>query len=345
MNRLLSTVTAMLLCSVFAQAGGTEAGTAVNNAATLSFSVGGVTQTEVTSNTDTFVVDKKVDFIMSNDDGAQVLVVPGDSEKITTWSVTNEGNLAQKFSFTAAQLTGGETIYNNADNQDSEALTVEYSTDGGSTWSALTTIEIAVDATVQIRIKTDIASTRVDGDVMNIKLEGVAVDASGSPEVATSGADNQNAMDIVLAEGAGAPGDVKENGTFVVWGGYKVAAPNLTLTKSSCVIEDVVNGVSANAKRIPGAKVLYLLDIYNQGTSTDAADVTITDEIDASLDVATIANIKEDDGKDSCSCSNGVAYAGGSATSNAGSGTTLKVEGLTITKEKHNCVSFEINIL
>jgi len=345
MKKILSMATIMLLTTLEVSAGGTAAGTTVENSASLSFSVGGVAQTDVNSNTDTFVVDKKIDFVLTNDDGDQVVVVPGDKDKITTWSITNEGNLNQKFSFTAAQLTGGETIYGDADTKDTGALTVEYSTDNGSTWNALSTLEVAMDDTVKIRIKTDIDSTRVDGDVMNIKLEAVAVDSSGNAEVATSGADTASSVDVVLAEAAGATGDVKENGTFVAWGGYIVNAPNLSLTKSSCVLKDPINGVSANAKRIPGATILYILDIDNAGTTTNATDVNVSDTLAVTLDASTISNLKADDGQTSCSCANGTAYSGGTAVTNSGTGSTIKVEGLTITKEKHICVSFEVDIL
>jgi len=345
MKKILSMATIMLLTTLEVSAGGTAAETSVDNSASLSFSVGGVAQTAVNSNTDTFVVDKKVDFVLTNNDSDQIVVVPGDTGKITTWSITNEGNLAQKFSFTAAQLTGGETIYGDADTQDSEALSLEYSTDGGSTWNPLTTIEIAMDDTVSIQVKTDIDSSRVDGDVLNIKLEAVAVDDGGSPEVSTSGADTAGSLDVVLAEAAGATGDAKENGTFIAWGGYIVNAPNLNLIKSSCVLKDPINGVSANAKRIPGATVLYMLDIHNAGTTTDATDVTISDTLSDLLDFSTVSNLKADDGQSSCSCSNGTGYSGGAVVTNSGSGSTIKVEGLTITKEKHNCVSFEIDML
>lgn len=345
MKKILSMATMMLLCTADLSARGTAAGTSVSNTASLSFSVGGVAQTTVPSNTDSFVVDKKIDFLLTNNDGDQVQVVPGDTAKITTWSITNEGNLAQKFTFTAEQLTGSETIYSDADTQDSEALTVEYSIDAGSTWNALSTLEIAIDSTVAIQIKTNIHSTRVDGDVMNIKLQAVAVDASGTAESATSGADTAGTVDIVLAEGAGATGDVKENGTFIVWGGYIVNAPNLSLAKTSCVLKDPINGVSANAKRIPGATVLYILDIHNSGTTTDATDVNISDVLPSTLNSGTILNLQHHDGQSACTCVNGTAYSNGTAATNSGSGSIIKVNGLTITKEKHNCVSFEVDIL
>ena len=342
MNKLLSMVAILALGSMSAMAAGTAAGTSVSNQATLSFSVSGVAQTPVTSNEDIFVVDKKIDFILENKDGEQVIVVPGSTDQITTWQIRNDGNLAQKFAFTATQLTGGESVYSDADTHDTEALVLEY--DNGGTWTPLTTLEIQPDATINVRVKTDIDITRVDGNVMNIALTAQAVKADGSPETATAGVDTQSEVDTVLAEGAGATGDVKEDGTFVTWGGYIVGAPNLQLTKTSCVLKDPVNRVSADAKRIPGSTVLYMLDINNIGTSTDATNVEITDVLASTLDSTKIANLKEDDGQTSCSCSNGAAYVGGTSVANSGSGSTLTVSGLTITKEKHNCLSFEIDI-
>ena len=343
MNKLLSMVAILALSSMSAMAAGTAAGVEVANTATLSFSVSGVSQTPVTSNEDKFLVDKKIDFILENKDAEQIVVVPGSTDQITTWDIKNEGNLAQKFAFTAAQLTGGESIYGDADTHDTETLVLEYNNAG--TWTPLTSLDIAPDATISVRVKTNIDITRVDGNVMNISLTAQAVDAAGAAETATSSADTQNAIDTVLAEGAGATGDAKEDGSFVAWGGYIVGAPNLQLAKTSCVLEDPINGVSANAKRIPGATILYMLDMNNIGTSTDATNVEISDVLPATLDSGTITNLKQDDGQTACSCANGAAYGGGTAATNSGSGSTITVSGLTITKAKHNCVSFEVDIL
>jgi len=342
MKKILSLLSLMLVGTLTVHAGGTEAGTLVENTAKLSFSVGGVAQTPITSEADVFKVDKKIDFLLENKDTDQVSVVPGSTNQVTTWSITNEGNLLQKFSFTAAQLNG-ETVYADADTQDSTGLTMEYSTDGGSNWNLLTNIDIAIDATVDIRIKTDIDIARVDGDVMNVSLTATAVDSSGVVESKTSVADTKNEIDIVFAEDAGATGDVKQNGIFVAWGGYIVAAPNLKLIKSSCVLKDPINDTT-NPKRIPGATVLYMLDIENSGTSTDATDVIVTDSLPLTLDYGTIGNLQQHDGQTSCSCTDGTAYTGGSGVTNSGSTPELKVTGLTITKTKHNCVSFEVNI-
>jgi hypothetical protein len=347
MKKILSMVAVMLLSVVGLNAAGTAAGTTVKNSATLSFNVGGVPQNVVPSNEDSFVVDKKIDFLLENKDAEQIDVIPASTNQITTWEIINEGNMDQNFTFTVAQLTSGETIYADADTKDSEALTVEYSTDGGTTWIAIlsaTPLEIAVDTTVKVRIKTDIDSTRVDGDVMNISLTAVAVDKDGNAEVKSTTADDKDVVEIVFAEAVSLTGEAKENGTFIAWGGYIVKAPKLDLTKTSCVLTDPVN-LTTNPKRIPGATVLYILDINNSSTTSDATDVNLSDTLEATLDISTLANLKHHDGvAAACSCSDGTAYTGGTAFTNTGAGQEVKITGLTITKAKHNCVSFEVEI-
>ena len=339
MKKILVIASVMLFGFIGANAAGTAAGTQVDNSASLSYTVSGVAQTAVASNTDSFIVDKKIDFALANNDGDQVTVVPGQTDATTTWSFRNEGNMDQNFTFTATELTGGETIYGDADTQDTNGpRTIEYN--NGGTWTALSTLEIAVDTNITIRIRTDIDAARVNGDVMNIELKSVAVDPGGSPEVATLGADNKMGMDTVLAEGTGitSEGNIEHTNTFTRWGGYIVVAPTLDLTKLSCVLNDPVNSTT-NPKRIPGATILYVFDINNT-SATAATDVNLSDTLDNALDISGAINVKTNDGQSSCSCTDGTAGAGGTATSSV-SGQNLKITGLTITGNKHNCVSFE----
>lgn len=339
MKKILVIASLMLFGYMNANAAGTAAGTQVDNSASLSYAVGGVTQTAVGSNTDSFIVDKKIDFALANNDGDQVTVVPGQTDAITTWSFRNEGNMDQNFTFTASELTGGETIYGDADTQDTNGpRTIEYN--NGGVWTALGTLEIAVDTNITIRIRTDIDATRVNGDVMNIELKSVAVDGAGAAETATAGADNKMGMDTVLAEGTGinTEGNTQHNNTFTRWGGYIVVAPTLDLTKLSCALNDPVNATT-NPKRIPGATILYVFDINNT-SSTTATDVNLSDTLDAALDISGVINAKTNDNQNSCSCVDGTAGAGAAATSSV-AGQVVKITGLTITGNKHNCVSFE----
>jgi hypothetical protein len=226
MKKIAIAAAVMLLGSSGAWAAGTAAGTDVDNSASLSYSVSGVAQSAVNSNTDTFKVDKKIDFAMANNDGDQVSVVPGQTDAVTTWAFRNEGNMDQNFTFTASQLAGS-TVYGDADTHNTDSLVLEYN--NGGTWTALSTLEIAVDTNISIRIRADIGSGRVDGNVMNVQLKAVAVDSSGANETSTSGADNKTSMDTVLAEedatGTNAESNTHYNGETLRWGDTLLLLP------------------------------------------------------------------------------------------------------------------------
>lgn len=338
----------MLFGFISAQAAGTQAGTQVDNSASLTFTVGGVTQTAVASNTDSFVVDKKVDFTLTNDDTDQIVVTPGLNDQNTTWTLTNTGNADQNFTLASTNLTGAETVYSDADNADTGTQTTYYSTDGGTTWTPYTVpVEIAQDANILVRVASDIPLTAANGDVMNIQLEATAVDSAGAAEVATAGADTQGSVDIVLAEGTGisTTGNTQFDGKFSAWGGYIVETATVDLTKISCVLQDPVNGTSANAKRIPGATVIYMFDVNNTG-ATAASGINISDALDtASLDYGTVTNVKIDtDTGANCTCTSGTA-ASGTASSNTGSTPTVTIAGATVSAGNHTCISFEVDIL
>jgi len=232
------------------------------------------------------------------------------------------------------------------------------SIDGGNTWKAasddIVVDDLDVDQNVTILVRGDIPELGddpkvSDGDVINIQLKAIAVkDGTTDAEENTgdsNGNDRKDTEDTILAEGDDIVGSDKYDGSYIAWGGYIVHTPLLSVSKNSCVLEDPVNGQSEKAKRIPGATILYIIDIHNSSTTTDASDVNITDTLQSDLDGSTVANLKYDDGQDSCSCSNGTAYSGGTAATDADSDDQkIEVDNLTVTKDKHNCVSFEVDI-
>ncbi|MFM9735770.1 hypothetical protein, partial [Streptomyces niveiscabiei] len=74
-------------------AGGTDAGTEVTNEVTLNYKVGGLAQTEKTAE-DTFLVDRKIMFLVTNDDGTGELVSvsPGQENSVQSFSIVNSTN-------------------------------------------------------------------------------------------------------------------------------------------------------------------------------------------------------------------------------------------------------------
>jgi len=349
MKKVLSMVAILSLSSVSAMAAGTEAGTVVSNSASLSYSVSGATQPTVsTTEAAVFTVDKKIDFsVTHNDDPKHLVTTPGATAVERAFTLENTTNKIQDFTIVATNLTGGETYDGKAD--DSDVSNIEISIDGGTTWNAgsVTISNLGIDATKSIVVRSNVPSTNVDGNVMNVQLEATAVKADGSDEVSTGnadGTDRKDTEDTVLGEGAGVTtfANVEFDGKYSAWAGYIINSPVLTLTKSSCVYKDLVSGISANAKRIPGATITYLLDIENTG-SIDASDINITDALPAELDGATVTAVKMNDNQASCSCDGGVAGAGSAATVVLNA-QEVKINSLTAKTAKHNCVTLQVNI-
>lgn len=317
MRKILAVVSLLILGTIGANATGTDAGTSINNSATLNYTVGSVAQTAIVSNTDTFVVDKKIDFTLANNDGDQIVVIPGATAQVTQWTLTNTGNSAQYFTLASSNLTG-QTVYGDADTADTGTQNIFVSTDGGSTYNAYSgAFSIAKDGNVLVQVRSDIPITATNGQIMNIQLLATATTSGGAAETATSGADTQGSVDTVLADGAGA-NDAAYSGTMTAWGGYSVVTATIAVTKSSCVVSDPVNGTT-NPKRIPGATMRYAINVANTG-SASAVSVSVADALNGALsyDSGLIAT-------EACNCSspgssNGdtVSAAGQNVTANFG---------------------------
>ena len=90
----------------------TAAGTNVTNTASVDFEVGGVNQTDVTSNTDDFEVDRLIDVAVAETSGGPTTVVPDQTTFDSTtgtlrFSVTNTGNDTQDIAVVAANRADG----------------------------------------------------------------------------------------------------------------------------------------------------------------------------------------------------------------------------------------------
>ena len=353
MKKILSIATILALSSIGVMAAGTAVNTQVTNTATLSFSVGGVAQTDVTSNQDSFVVDKKIDFLLTHDDSPKHLIVVANKQDAQrSFTLTNESNSVQKYSISVSNLNG-DTYDSKTDSADMQNL--EISIDGGANWSSgpIATDDIAVDSTLSVLVRGDVLDSATDGEVMNIQLEAMAVKSDGTTaEVSTTTVDNKDAVDTVLAEGAGVSdfANTQFDGKYSTWAGYWVNTANLNLTKLSCVYTDEVTSDSTKAKRIPGATLVYVFDLKNTSSTTDALDVNLTDTLDSSYDLTnTISSTKaKTDVSNACTCTYGSADGGNGGSdisANASlSGQNLILSNLSVTKDSHTCVSIQVKL-
>lgn len=281
-----------------ANAVGTAGGTVVDNFALVDYQVGGVDQAQISSDTATFLVDNMVDLVVATVDGAAVIVIPGDTMQVLTYTLTNNGNTTQDYSFTAPGGSG--TFYGVTDNFDANNVTVYVDANNNGTYDPLVDVdsyadELMADSTVTVFIVADIPITQLDGDgaIYDLVAQTAQGGAPGSQGADILNDDNGNTspggtpndipddpatIQIVFADGAGSV-DGANDGRYSSTDVYVVGSALLTVTKNSAVTTDPINGGS-NPKAIPGATIRYTIDVANSG-SADADSVILSDQIPA----------------------------------------------------------------
>ncbi len=277
--------------------------TSVSNTATVDYEVSGVSQPQESDST-SFVVDKKVDVLVENLDGAAVSVAPGQTTVVLKFRVTNEGNDTQDMRLTATALAGGAAKYGGTDNFDATTFKVylddvsdNETWDGTGTETDVTADpyidELATGGTKVVYLVGNVPSGQADASIASYFLEaqvgqggGAAAKGAAETETGDGTADTAGSVDIVFADSTGDNSDAARDGMHTLQGEWKVFGATLTVTKSSVVISD---GVSAsNFKRIPGAVVEYRIDIANAG-GTAATAVVVADDLSGELTDITFA--------------------------------------------------------
>ena len=352
----------MMLGAMSLQAAGTTAGTNIDNTASLTYSAGGVDQTDAahggpkTSNTDQFVVDKKIDFIVTHQDNPKhLVVVPGQVDAQREFQLTNQGNEKQDFTFVATNLQNNEVYDGKQDTANADVSNFEYSIDGGQTWSTNppTIDDLPVGTSTTILVRADVSANASDNDVMNIQLEATAVqDGTTTAEVNTgdgNGADRKTVKDTVLGEGDGVTNFANHefDGKYSAWAGYIVQTAVLSLNKLSCVITDNVTADATKAKRIPGATIAYVFDVENTG-SANADSVTIKDDLVAELDEThiTVQALEANTGA-ACTCDNGSGNGTNgthSVPTNSQANHDVEVNVGTVNSNNHSCLEIRVPI-
>jgi uncharacterized repeat protein (TIGR01451 family) len=294
MNHLKYLAAILLLLGVQqAQAVGTLQGTNVGNTATVDYTVGGVNQPDVSSNTANFLVDRRINLTVAEVGGIATNVIPGSIDRITTFTVSNTTNGVQDFRLLATNdAAGAGTAFGDTDNFDGSNMRVFVDSNGNGIYEpALDTAtfidELGADQTRTVFVLLDIPVTRVNDDTAGVTLRAFAANSGGAGALGadatqTAGADTPLVVDTVFGDTAGAPnttGDLARDGSHSDDDEYDVVTAALTVIKSQTVISDPFNG-AVNPKAIPGAVIEYCLDINNTGAS-QADAIVVTDAIPA----------------------------------------------------------------
>ncbi|WP_425231036.1 hypothetical protein [Sphingomonas sp.] len=332
LSRWLGTAGALALAGLAtpALAAGTQAGTTITNTVTVNYQVGGVAQNAQTAS-DTFTVDRKINVTVAEVGNATIVVSPGQSQAVLTYSVTNLSNATLDFALTTAQQTGGAGAHSNTDNFDTTNAKIYVDTNGNGVWDAGDTLvtyldELAADGTKTVFVLSDIPLGRATNDVAVVTLtatgrEGGGAGAMGAALVQTAGA-NTSAMDTVFADGAGAT-DAARDAAFSARDDYTVSAAALTVTKVSKIISDPVNGTT-NPKMIPGATVEYCITVANAAGGAAANNVALTDVLPTTTTYLSSFGILMNGTVTGAAC-NADGAAGGTFASGAVSGTLASV--------------------
>lgn len=253
---------------------------------------------------------------------------PGATGVALKFTVTNSGNTTHDFALsTIAGAANDADFTTTAMYDDSGATPGSYdATDAVITYidemPADGTQVIYIVATVAVTaVDGDVAEYALKA----VAHAGGGAGVQGAITTANSGsADTTGSVDVVLADadsdglvgpdydsrgvdGTNAIAGVQlganngsYNGEYVMWSGgsagnpepptkgYKVSGAKLTISKTSAVVSDPING-STNPKAIPGATVEYTITITNGAGAATATNIAISDNIDGNTTASTSA--------------------------------------------------------
>jgi uncharacterized repeat protein (TIGR01451 family) len=274
-----------------AHAAGTDAGVQISNTASVNYTVGGVAQTQVNSAPAQFLVDRKIDLSLIETNTAPSNTTPGATAVVTTYKLTNTGNGAQGYDFTAAN-TGG-TLFAHADGYDVSNLLVRVSgtacvaattTTPAFAGETVTTVPtLAKDACVYVFILADSPTSATNAQAANVRLTAISREATTLADLDTLAAtaltvaDDPNTVQIVFADSA-TGGQTARDGRAFADDQYYIVGPSLAATKVAAVQADALQ--PTNPKPIPGATVQYTITLTNSGAAAANA-VVIGDAIPA----------------------------------------------------------------
>lgn len=280
---------------------GTAANSTISNTATVSYNVGGIAQTPITSAADVFTVDRKIDLVVTTQDTAAVSVTPGQTNAVTTFRVTNNSNATIDFLLAATQQVGGTARFTGNDDANVNNVRVYIETNGTAGWQAGDTLASSLAAVasgdaVTVYVVSDAPLTMTQGQIATMILTATAASgatAVGGTPAGTAGtggtaisqtpvgtANGKNTMETVFADAQAEAqtGDGNRDGRHAARSDYRVAAPSLSIGKYSRVVSDPFSG-AASPRAIPGAVIEYCIVVSNAAGAATADAVTVSDVV------------------------------------------------------------------
>lgn len=251
-----------------AHAVGTAAGTTISNTATATYTDAGGNPASVPSNRVDILVDEILDVTVVSADPGDVSSLPGATNQVLTFTVTNTGNGPEAFRLSPVNAIGGDAF-------DPATTSLVIDTDSNGVYDAgVDTVYnagsndplLAPDSSVRIFVLSTVPAAATDGQRGQTDLTATALTGSGTPGTSFSG-QGQGGGDAVV----GATTAVGRDDGF-----YIVNAATVSLVKSATVLDPF-----GGTRPVPGAIITYTLVATVSGSGS-LANVAAGDPIPAS---------------------------------------------------------------
>jgi uncharacterized repeat protein (TIGR01451 family) len=243
-----------------AMAVGTAAGTTISNTATATYTDPGGNPVSVPSNKVDIKVDELLDVTVATADPGDIVVTPGSTNQVLSFTVTNTGNGSEAFRLTPNATVGGDQF-------DPTTTSIVLDTNGNGVYDAgVDTVYtpgsndpvLAPDASIRVFVLSSIPAGRNDTDRGVVELTAAATTGTGAPGTTFAGQGQGGGNAVVGSTGA----DGVDRGRYIVQNA------TITFTKSASVV-DPFGGTTS----VPGSIITYMLvaTISGSGTLTNAA--------------------------------------------------------------------------
>ena len=247
---------ALTAYSAVAGAAGTAVGTAIQNTATVDFTLGGTPLT-VSSNTTTIVVAERLDIVVTLQSG-QLLISANGVNQALLFTVTNTGNGTEVILLSMDSLIAGDQF-----DPTPAVPEIYFDTDGSGDLSpgdvaynpGVNDPNLVADASVDILIVNDIPGAVANGDIGRSELTAAAATGTGVPGTVYAGLGDGGTDAVVGATGAEA----------AQVGEYLVSDVVINVVKAQ-LVSDPFGGTEP----IPGATISYTItvDVASAGVAT-----------------------------------------------------------------------------
>jgi hypothetical protein len=255
----------------------TASGTSITNTSTVSYTVGGVSQTAVLSSAATFVVDKLVSMTLTPQ-ASYTTVVPNATLQVTKFTYANTGNSTMNSILTPAALATGTSVYSKTSNFLPTACAAYQDGNSNGTFESASDTKnyvenLAAGSSISLFVVCTIPSAQSNNDFGAVNLiaqaSAATTGAAGTALVASSGAKVLGTVATVFGDAAGTD-DVANDGKISARSGYLVQTSTLTANKTVVTWCDPVNGAT-NPKLFPGSYAQYTISVANSATATASA--------------------------------------------------------------------------